>query len=86
MSNEDSKKMNASEFKTHCLALLDEVQRNGLVLTILKRGKPVAMLSPIVGDEEKIPQRALIGSVKVTGDIISSPISPEDIDLESDTL
>ena len=40
------KTMNASDFKARCLAILDEVRETGLVVTILKHGKPVAELRP----------------------------------------
>ena len=36
----------AGEFKTRCLALLDEVAETGETLVITKRGKPVAKLVP----------------------------------------
>lgn len=37
----------AGEFKARCLALMDKVGRDGRSVTITKRGKPVAVLSPI---------------------------------------
>lgn len=39
------KEMSASEFKARCLALLDSVDAEGIVIT--KRGKPVAKLVPV---------------------------------------
>ena len=36
----------ATEFKAKCLALLDEVEERGETLTITRRGKPIAVLSP----------------------------------------
>jgi prevent-host-death family protein len=36
----------ASQFKMHCLALMDQVQQSGRELVITKRGKPVAKLVP----------------------------------------
>jgi prevent-host-death family protein len=38
------KQMPAAKFKEHCLAILDEVDEDGIVIT--KRGKPVAKLIP----------------------------------------
>ena len=35
----------AAKFKEHCLALLDEVDPEGILIT--KRGKPVARLIPV---------------------------------------
>ena len=36
----------ASEFKTRCLKLMDEVTETGDEVVITKKGKPVAKLSP----------------------------------------
>ncbi len=37
----------AGEFKAKCLHLLDEVAQTREPITVTKRGKPVAVLSPI---------------------------------------
>lgn len=37
----------ATQFKAHCLRLLDEVAQEGEPLVITKHGKPVARLGPI---------------------------------------
>jgi prevent-host-death family protein len=34
--------VSASRFKTHCLAMLDEVAATGEEITVTKRGRPVA--------------------------------------------
>ena len=47
----------ASQFKTHCLALLDEVADSGVAIVVTKRGKPMARLAPIE------PPPSLRGSV-----------------------
>jgi len=36
----------ASEFKAHCLRLMDEVARTGEEIVITKRGQPVSRLVP----------------------------------------
>ena len=41
------KNISASQFKIHCLAILDEVAKSGLPLIVTRRGKPVAKLVPI---------------------------------------
>ena len=71
----------ASDFKTRCLSLLDEVARDGETLLILKRGRPVARVLPI-SDAAPYPQHTLRGTVQILGDIVSSPI-PEDTWLEN---
>jgi prevent-host-death family protein len=47
------KKMAAGSFKTHCLAVLDEVQAKHETVVITKHGKPVAKLFPVA----TLPQR-----------------------------
>lgn len=63
------KQIAAARFKERCLALLDEVDQEGIVIT--KRGKPVAKLVPFSTDSA-----GLIGSlaakVRITGDILST--------------
>ena len=61
----------AAKFKEQCLALLDEVDAEGIVIT--KRGKPVAKLIAIAADSG-----SLIGSLKhkvaIKGDILSTGV------------
>jgi prevent-host-death family protein len=67
----------ASEFKAKCLAILDEVNRTGEAVTIVKRGRPVARLLPPVQGEGRYPQESLRGTVKILGDILE-PVLPPD--------
>ena len=62
----------AGEFKTHCLALLDEVRDTREEIIVTKRGKPVAKLVPIGRPE--IPD--LSHMIGILGDI-ESPIDEE---------
>jgi prevent-host-death family protein len=61
--------MAAAKFKEQCLAILDEVDEDGIVIT--KRGKPVAKLIPI-----RAESASLIGSLKdkvrIKGEILST--------------
>ena len=61
----------AAKFKEQCLALLDEVGSDGIIIT--KHGKPVAKLVSINHEPA-----ALIGSLKhkitIHGDIISTGV------------
>jgi prevent-host-death family protein len=63
------RQIGAAKFKEQCLAILDEIDDDGIVIT--KRGKPVAKLIPIEAES-----RDLIGSLRgklaVTGDILST--------------
>ena len=67
--------VNASEFKARCLALLDRVYATRKPITILKRGRPVAQLTPPLRPEQGYPQDELRGSVEVLGDIVA-PVLP----------
>jgi prevent-host-death family protein len=63
------KEIPAAKFKEQCLALLDRVGPEGLVIT--KRGRPVARLLPVQNSSA-----ALIGSLRervaIHGDILST--------------
>lgn len=69
--------INASQFKSRCLALLDEVALTGEPLLILKRGKPVAQLIRPSTTEMSFPQHRLFGTVTITGDLLE-PAVPEE--------
>jgi len=62
----------AGEFKSQCLALLDEVAATGQVLVVTKRGKPVAKVVPL---EDPSP---IDGSVVHCEDILASAIEQGD--------
>lgn len=66
------KRINASDFKARCLALLDEVKETGEGLTILKHGKPVAQVLPLDEPEEAYPQHLLRGTVTIVGDVLGT--------------
>ena len=63
------KRIGAAKFKEQCLALLDQLDAEGLVVT--KRGKPVARVLPYDSGEAD-----LIGSLrhklKVRGDVFTT--------------
>ena len=63
------KSVPAAQFKEQCLALLDQVGPDGIVIT--KHGKPVAKLVPIHTDSAQ-----LIGSFKgkIKGNILSTGV------------
>jgi len=64
-----------SEFKATCLAVVEQVDRTGEPVTILKRGRAVARLVP-AASSDRYPQDSLAGSVEILGDIIS-PVQPD---------
>lgn len=61
----------AAKFKEQCLALLDRVGPDGIIIT--KHGKPVAKLVPVHTDNAK-----MIGSfkskLKIKGNILSTGV------------
>lgn len=60
------REISASEFKAKCLALLDDVDAEGIVIT--KRGKPVAKLVPIKPKTSGHLIGALKGRIRVDPD------------------
>jgi prevent-host-death family protein len=63
------KQIAAAKFKEHCLALLDQVDADGLVIT--KRGRPVAKLIPIASESASLIG-SLKGKMQIKGDILST--------------
>lgn len=61
----------AGKFKEQCLALLDDVDPEGIVIT--KRGKPVARLLPIERAGKPLIGR-LQGKIRVKGDVFSTGV------------
>jgi prevent-host-death family protein len=62
MSDQD-RTMMASQFKAECLAVLDQVQRMKISVTVTKHGKPVARIVPL---EEAA--RPTMGSVRLVAE------------------
>lgn len=69
--NIDMKSVSASKFKEQCLALLDSVDQEGIVIT--KRGKPVARLMPFATDSARLIG-ALKGRLTIQDDILSTGV------------
>lgn len=66
------KTMGAAQFKEQCLALLDSVGPEGIVIT--KHGKPVARLVPIENGSREL-LGALRGKLRIAGDIHSTGLA-----------
>ncbi len=71
------KKMAAGVFKANCLAVMDEVQFKRVTVVITKHGKPVAKLVPVNTDKDEI-FGFLAGKGKITGDVVSPALTPEE--------
>lgn len=63
------KTMAAARFKAKCLAILDEVDPDGLVIT--KHGRPVARLVPITAESATLIG-SLKGKLRIKGNILST--------------
>ncbi len=59
----------ATKFKEQCLALLESVGPEGLVIT--KHGRPVAKLLPLGADSAELIG-CLAGKLEIEGDILST--------------
>lgn len=70
--------INASDFKARCLAILDEVERTGQPVTILKRGRQVAQLVPVAPRDNCYPQETLKGTAVVHGDLLEPALPAHD--------
>ena len=80
-----NRRLNASDFKARCLALLDEVAASGDALTILKHGKPVAEVRPIPSAVPVVfPPPELRGTVRILGDIVAPVVDDNDIVFDSE--
>ena len=73
------KQIPAGKFKTHCLAVMDEVQATGEPVLVTKHGKPVVKLVPAEIKDDSI-FGYMAGKAKIVGDIISPATPLEDWD------
>jgi prevent-host-death family protein len=67
----EGKVIAAGQFKARCLALIDQVSQTHQVITITKRGKPVARLVPLEDEKPRNLFGYLAGHVVEEGDILS---------------
>lgn len=74
------KSIPAGNFKTHCLGLMDEVERTRQPIVITKRGKPIAKLVPVDSAKDDLIG-SWAGSVRIVGDIVAPAFDPDDWDL-----
>ena len=68
--------MTATEFKAKCLAILDEVNLGGTVVTVTKRGRPVATVQGVKKSDWRSPEGVLKGKIDLDalGDIVNPPV------------
>jgi prevent-host-death family protein len=63
--------VNVTEFKAKCLAFLHEVEQDGQPITILRRGRPVAVVGPAKKMVWKSPKDMFAGKIEIVGDIVN---------------
>lgn len=61
------KTVSATEFKAHCLRLMDEVSRTGEPIEVTKRGKPLGVFAPPTPQEVDWTPGAFKDMVEVGG-------------------
>jgi prevent-host-death family protein len=59
-----------TEFKAKCLALLDQIDRDGTTVTVTRRGTPLAMVGPVKKKPFKSSMGILEGKVKIKEDLL----------------
>jgi prevent-host-death family protein len=70
VTNDKGIQISAGEFKARCLSLLDLVGSSHQVVTITKRGKPVARLVPLASEKPRRSFGWLSGLVIAESDIV----------------
>lgn len=70
------KTMAVAKFKEQCLAIVDRLSPEGIIIT--KRGRPVARLLPIERSSAELIG-CLEGRIHVTGDIVSTGVSGDSL-------
>ena len=65
----------AAKFKTHCLKIMDGVEKNHNPVTITKRGRPVAKLVPVErpGTKRTPLFGYMAGEATIMGDVVNMP-------------
>ena len=61
----DERTIMASRFKAECLAILDQVDRMKISVTVTKHGRPIARVVPLEVVDEP---RATMGSVRLVAE------------------
>jgi len=66
------KRLTATEFKAKCLRILDDLGPQGVI--ILKRGRPVAKLTPLSHRRNEELVGLMKGKILIKGDIFSTGV------------
>lgn len=63
--------ISVSEFKAHCLELIEQTHTTHAEYIVTKRGRPVAKLVPIISSDTTFAFGDMKGSLIIKGDIVS---------------
>jgi prevent-host-death family protein len=77
MAREKNPVIQVTQFKAHCLRILDDVDSSGRSYTITKRGKPVARVIPVIKASQQPTLGRWKGALAATGDIVYCDWSDE---------
>ncbi len=72
------KEVAISEFKSKCLALLQQVQKTKKPLRITRFGKPVAEVVPPSAETSRDWIGSMANEIKIIGDIVSPANDPDE--------
>lgn len=61
--------ISVTEFKAKCLALMDQIDKEGGTVTVTKRGRPLATLGPVKRKRFRSSEGAWAGKVRIAGDL-----------------
>ena len=67
--------VSVTEFKAKCLALLDDIGEHGGVITVTKRGRPLATVSTARRSAWKSPEGKWVGKVTIAADLVRADTS-----------
>lgn len=67
------KTITAAEFKARCLRIIGQMKKDGEAVTITRRGRPVAVLSPVPPTEAS---RSFIGAMRGSVLAYDDPFAP----------
>jgi len=61
--------VSVTEFKAKCLAMLDDLNEHGGTITITRRGRPLATVTPPRRPSWTSPEGTWVGKVKILDDL-----------------
>ena len=68
-----------SKFKATCLAVLEKVRKTHKPVRVTRFGQPVAdVIPPAVSQKKKRVLGAMVGTARITGDIVSPACDEQD--------